>query len=88
MRNVLPFLTLLACTAAPVLAADGGAVRFSGSILEPTCPVRGPAPACERPAATETTARPTASLAHVPLFAYALARDPATHWRVLEVVYR
>jgi hypothetical protein len=88
MRNVLPFLTLLACTASPVLAADGGAIRFSGAILEPTCPAGDPARACERQAATETTARPTASLAHVPLFAYAMARDPATHWRILEVVYR
>jgi type 1 fimbria pilin len=88
MRNLLLFLPLLASAATPVVAADGGVVRFSGAILEPTCPVRDTAPACERAASVEMTARPTASLTHVPLFAYALARDPATRWRVLEVVYR
>ncbi|UPG91180.1 hypothetical protein L2Y96_05220 [Luteibacter aegosomaticola] len=88
MRTVLPFLTLLACTASPVLAADGGAIRFSGAILEPTCPAGDPATACERQAAVETTTRSTASLARVPLFAYAMERDPATRWRLLEVVYR
>lgn len=88
MRNVIVFLPVLALAALPAWADGGGVVSFSGAIREPTCAVTAKAPACG--SAQVSAAQPAAGhpLARVPLLAYALARDPASRWRVIEVVYR
>jgi hypothetical protein len=88
MRNVFLFLPVLALAALPAWADGGGVVSFSGAIREPTCAVTANALACG--SAQVSAAQPAAGhpLARVPLFAYALARDPAIRWRVIEVVYR
>ena len=88
MRNafvLLPFVAVIG--AAPVLAADG-AITLSGVVREPTCLMAGPQPACDRPASVETRMARLDVMARVPLFAYALTRDRAAHWRVVDVIYR
>ncbi|QDE38554.1 hypothetical protein FIV34_04720 [Luteibacter pinisoli] len=88
MRNafvLLPFVAFIG--AAPVLAADG-AITFSGVIREPTCLMAGTQPACLRPAPAETRPARLDVMARVPLFAYALTRDRAARWRVVDIIYR
>jgi hypothetical protein len=88
MRHARLPLTLIAAMVLAGPVAKSGTITFSGDIREPTCAMQGTLPACTRPAAVETRPIAPVALAAVPLFAYALSREPAMHWRVIEVVYR
>jgi hypothetical protein len=84
--RIAAVLAPFAFATAPAVTS-GATVMFTGAIREPTCAEQaGMGPPC--PGAPSTRQEvPAARLAGVPLFDYAVARDPAVRWRVVEVVY-
>ncbi|KJV29275.1 hypothetical protein [Luteibacter yeojuensis] len=87
--RIATVLAPFAVAAAPAVAS-GGTLIFAGAIREPTCAVANTAaaPPCRQGVASTGREVPASRLAGVPLFDYAVARDPAVRWRVVEVVYR
>lgn len=86
------FVCALLAGALPALA-DGGRIGFDGSIVEESCPVLGGRLNC--PTGRQASAviraldlRTAPAEAKPALFAYALRRDPAQAWKLLEVTYR
>lgn len=73
--------------------AQGGRVAFVGRIVEATCVMRDVAPDCApgRAAPAVVRRRDVATArtgSQGALFDYALARDPAARWSLVEVTYR
>ncbi|MGE7138572.1 hypothetical protein ACQKIE_13185 [Luteibacter sp. NPDC031894] len=82
----------LLIAASPACAA-GGRIAFTGSIVERSCPVREGRLDCPGDhdvdgAVRTVDGRRTHALDHVPLYEYALRRDPTRSWRLTEVTYR
>jgi type 1 fimbria pilin len=72
--------------------ADGGRIVFTGSIVESSCPMRDgqlDCPSTQRVnAAVRSLDMQTAQRSvTASLFNYALQRDPAQAWRLIEVTY-
>ena len=89
MRYSFIALPLLNIAAMPVWAYDGRVISFAGTIREPTRAVgegRLPAGGSARGATTRQVS--AATLAGVPLFAYARDRDSTVRWQFVEVTYR
>lgn len=96
MKKALVPVSLFACAllagALPAIA-DGGRIAFRGAIVEGPCPVSEGQLDCPpgRQGAAVIRAldvRPAQPGAEPALFAYALRRNPAQPWRLIEVTYR
>lgn len=89
-------VTCLVCSllaGAPWAHAEGGRIAFTGSIVEPGCPLRGSTLDCPPGHRVDAVVR-TLDIAsarreiHASLLAYAQQRDRSTAWQVVEVTYR
>jgi hypothetical protein len=93
-----PYLTVscLACAllgASPWARAETGRIDFAGSIVEPACPLSDATPDCPAGHPVGAMVQPldmASAQRDIPaaLLAYALQRDRAASWQVVEVTYR
>jgi len=96
MKHSYLAVSCLACAVlggAPCIRAEGGHIVFTGGIVEQACPLRQgtlDCPSGRRGDAVIRTLDMASARRQIPasLFTYALQRDRAATWQVIDVTYR
>jgi hypothetical protein len=96
MKHPCLTVSCLACAmlgGAPCIRAESGTIVFTGDIVEQACPLRDGTLDCPSGRQGGAVIRPldiASARRQLPagLFAYALERDPAATWQVIDVTYR
>ncbi|WP_213950048.1 hypothetical protein [Luteibacter sp. dw_328] len=96
MKHPCLAVSCLACAvlgSAPCIRAESGTIVFTGAIVEQACPLRHGTLDCPSGHQVGAVIRPldiASARRQLPagLFAYALARDRAATWQVIDITYR